>query len=169
MIQFWGGCLAVLFASATIYAQLKNDSCNEYRGTLGTTTQIGLSLYAKEQRPQGSYFYKKNLQDSLLTGKYTASREAEVLRGNWVSADAKTTYPVYLRLDQKCMPPGQSRHAIARPTSDEVVEKNAKAFFDAVVVVNRSIAAKCVPYPATFFDNGKQQEIIGSSDFLKVL
>jgi hypothetical protein len=191
-----------LLASSAIFAQLKSGSCNEYRGTMGKNTQIGMSLYDKDQELAGSYFYKKNLKDILLTGKYTAARDislvesdpanqprgtfrlqfaeydahyqtaellqAEVLLGKWTSADGKTSYPVYLQLDHECSAPGQSRYAVAGATSDEVVEKNAQAFYDAVVAGNRPAAAKCVSYPATYFDGGKRKKITNSSEFLKV-
>jgi hypothetical protein len=193
-------CATSLLGPSVIHAQLKSGSCNEYRGTLGNNTQIGLSLYAQEQELQGSYFYKKHLEDIPLTGRYTSARDisltedsgnklrgsfslhfaehdshfqtgeplqAEVLRGKWVSADGKATYPVYLQLNHECATPGQSRYAVVGTTNDEIVEKNAQAFYKAVVAGNRSVAAGYVSYPATFFDKGRQKQIASSADFLK--
>jgi hypothetical protein len=93
--------------------------------------------------------------------------QAEILRGKWVNEDGKTTYDVYLQLDHECSPPGQSRYAVAGATNDEVVEKNAQAFYHAVLSGNRSAAAKYVSYPATFFEQGKQKQIDNAADFLK--
>lgn len=194
-------CAVPLLGRSVIHAQLKSGSCNEYRGTLGKNTEIGLSLHAKGQELEGSYFYRKHLEDIPLTGQYTSARDislsetdsenklggtflwhfvehdphfqtdtplqAEVLGGKWVSANGKTTYPVYLQLDHECAPPGQSLYAAAGATNDEIVEKNARAFYDAVVTGNRVVAAKYVSYPATFFDNGKRKEIGTYTDFLK--
>ncbi|HEY2117986.1 MAG TPA: hypothetical protein VGH37_02270 [Candidatus Acidoferrum sp.] len=189
-----------LLRPSIIRAQLKSGSCNEYRGTLGKNTEIGLSLYAKEQELEGSYFYKKHLEDIPLTGQYTSARDislaetdssnklrgtfslhfaehdshfqtvaplqAEVLEGKWVSADGQTTYPVYLQLDHECTPSGQSRYAVSGATNDEIVEKNVQAFYNAVIAGNRSVAAKFVSYPATYYD-GKQNKIINSAAFLR--
>ncbi|HMD43305.1 MAG TPA: hypothetical protein VKH45_09535 [Candidatus Acidoferrum sp.] len=195
-------CAIGLLACPPIYAQLKSGTCNEYRGTLGKSTQIGMSLYAKDQELAGSYFYKKNLMDIPLAGKYTAARDislfetdsanqprgvfelqfpehdphfqtadslqAEVLQGKWTSTDGKGSYPVYLQLDHQCVPPGQSRYGAAGATSDADVEKNAQAFYAAVVAGDRASAAKYVAYPATYFDRGKEIKISSSAEFLKV-
>jgi hypothetical protein len=201
MIQIVAGYLGALLEASTAQAQLKNDSCNEYRGMLGKNTQIGLSLLGKDQKLEGSYFYQRNLQDIPLSGQYTALRDifllevdasnqprgtfylhfaehdphfqaleplqAEVLEGKWVSADGQTTYPVHLQIDHECTVAGSGRYAVAGATSDELVEKNAKAFYDAVLAGKRTIAAKFVAYPATFFENGKLQRMVSSADFLR--
>jgi hypothetical protein len=42
---------------------------------LGGSTQIGMSLYARDQVLEGSYFYRKYLADIPLTEQYTAARD----------------------------------------------------------------------------------------------
>ncbi len=191
-----------LLGGAPIFAQLKSGSCNEYRGTLGKNTQIGMSLYADDQELQGSYFYKNNLKDIPLRGKYTGDRDislmetdkanhprgtfqlhfaehdsyfqtvnplqAEVLQGEWIGTDGKTTYPVYLQLDHECVVSGQSRYAAAGAASDQLVEKNVQAFYEAVMTGNRSGVAKYVSYPATYFAGAKQEQITDSAALLNV-
>ncbi len=195
------GALLCCFAGPSVQAQLASGSCNEYRGTLGENIQIGMSLYAKAQTLQGSYFYKKHLTDIPLTGRYTAARDislseidsanqpkgtfllhfaesdshfktstplqAEVLQGKWVSADGKFSYPVYLQTEHDCAIPGQTRYAVAGATSDDLVEKNARAFYDAVMAGNPTVAVKYVSFPATFFQSGKRVSIGNSAEFLK--
>jgi len=69
------GALLFCFASPSGGAQLASGSCKEYLGTLGDKTQIGLSLYAKDQTLEGSYFSKTQLTDIPLAGRYTAPRD----------------------------------------------------------------------------------------------
>ncbi len=194
-------CVSSLLAGSAVYAQLKPGSCNEYVGTLGKTTQIGLSLAATHKGLEGSYFYEKHLQDIALTGQYISARDialleadsinqprgkfllrfverddhfqsaeplqSEVLQGHWTSADGKSSYPVYLRAEHNCAPAGQNRYAVAGATNDATVEKNAQAFYNAVLTGKRDVAAKYVAYPVTFFANDKQRSISGPADFLK--
>jgi hypothetical protein len=205
MLKTWplllSGALLSVLARPSAQEQLASGSCKEYRGTLGEKTQIGMSLYAKDQSLQGSYFYKSHLTDIPLTGRHTAARDislsemdsanhpkgtfllhfaesdpdfqtstplqAEVLQGKWVSADGKSSYPVYLQLEHDCATPGQTRYGIAGATSDALVEKNAQAFYNAVVAGNRTAAAKYVSYPATFFQGGKRVSIARPAEFLK--
>ena len=190
----------MVLLSEPAFAQIKNGSCNEYRGTIAKDTEIGLTLYARDQSLAGSYFYKKDLKDIELSGKYTSARdislrdtdpnnqsqfqlhfaeyspkfdsasplEAEVLEGTWTSADGKTSYPVYLQLDHECVPAGTKRYGPAGASSDAVVEKNARAFYDAVVGQNPELAKSYVAYPATYFDGGKRKQISNSAEFLKL-
>ena len=191
-----------LLGGPPTFAQLKSGSCNEYRGTLGKNTQIGMSLYGNDRELQGSYFYKNNLKDIPLRGKYTGDRDislietdranhprgtfqlhfaehdshfptadplqAEVLQGEWIGTDGKTTYPVYLQLDHECAASGQSRYAVAGATSDQAVEENIQAFYQAVVAGNRSAVANYVSYPATYFAGAKRKQIAGSAALLNV-
>jgi hypothetical protein len=193
--------LLVCLAGPVARAQLASGSCNEYRGTLGGKIQIGMSLYAKDQSLQGSYFYKNHLTDIPLTGRYTTARDislteidsanhskgtfllhfaesdphfktatplqAEVLQGKWISSDGKTSYPVYLQVEHNCTLPGKSRYAIAGATNDDLVEKNAQGFYNAVLTGNRDVAVKYISFPATFFENGKQKPIGNAAEFLK--
>ncbi len=191
-----------LLFSQPISAQIRSGSCNEYRGTIGEHTEIGLALYAGNGSLQGSYFYKKDLKDITLAGKFTSARdisltgtdsagqshgefqlhfaehrreyettkslEAEVLEGKWTSADRKTSDPVYLQLDHECVPPGQKRYESAGASSDELVERNAQAFYDAVVGGKPERAARYVAYPATYFEGGKRKQISNPAEFLKL-
>ena len=193
-------CISVSLAPNTSSGQIKSGSCNEYRGTMGKNMEIGLALYAQNENLQGSYFYKKNLKDIALSGKYTSARDislresdsrgesrdefqlhfaahssqfetdeplqAELLQGMWTSADGKTSYPVSLQLDHACVAPGKKRYEAAGASSDAVVEKNAQAFYDAVVSGKPELAAQFVAYPATYFAGGKRKDISNSAEFL---
>ena len=190
----------IVLLSGPVFAQIKRGSCNEYRGTIAKNTEIGLALYARDQSLVGSYFYKKDLKDIELSGKYISARDislrdtdpknesrfqlhfaehspkfetasplqAEVLEGTWTSADGKTSYPVYLQLDHECVPPGNQRYGPAGASSDALVERNARAFYDAVVGGKPEVAKSYVAYPATYFDDGKRKQISNSADFLKL-
>lgn len=194
--------LASVLAGSAVHAQIRSGSCNEYRGTLGKNTEIGMTLRAQGDTLEGSYFYRKNLRDIPLTGNAASPRDivlqemdpadqpraefrlhlaehspsfptaeplqAEVLQGNWTSAGGKTSYPVSLQLDHACAAGGTNRYAAAGATSEEQVEKNAQAFYDAVVHNKPAIAAQYVAYPATYFDGGERKELGSSAQFLEL-
>ena len=94
--------------------------------------------------------------------------QTEVLNGTWTSADGKRTYPVHLQMEQNCPAPGKSRYAVAGASNDEIVEKNAQAFYSAILAGDREKAARFVSYPSTIFSNGNQKVIKNASDCLKV-
>lgn len=194
--------LVFLLHVSSAHAQLKSGSCNDYGGTLGKSTRIGMSLYAQDQKLQGSYFYTTHLTDISLRGTYTAVRDislteissdggvrgtfrlhfaendpsfktterlqAEVLNGTWTSADGKVEYPVHLQMEQNCPPPGQRRYANAGAKSDETVEKNAQAFYSAVLAGNAARTAQYVSYPCSYFASGKRKMIPNSAEFVKL-
>jgi hypothetical protein len=194
-------CLVGFLIGTFAQAQLPSGSCSEYRGTLGSSTQIGMSLYAKDQVLEGSYFYRKYLTDIPLAGQYAAARDislvegassgelhgtfslhfaesdpqfktaqtlqSEVLRGRWTSADGKTSFPVYLKIEHDCPPPGHLWYEVAGGRSEEAIEKNVQSFVGAIATGNREVAAKFVSYPCTFWQNREQISLRSSSEFLK--
>jgi hypothetical protein len=193
---------ALFFQAANAQAQLKPGACFDYKGRLGKSTRIGMTLYAEDRQLKGSYFYQTHMEDIPLTGRYTALREislteigkrgeirgtfvlrfaendpqfksneplqAEVLVGNWTSADGTLTYPVHLQMEQNCSLPGQARYAVAGAKNDEIVEKNAQGFYDAILAGKAEIAASYVSYPCSYFSGGKRKIIQSPADFLKL-
>jgi hypothetical protein len=91
----------------------------------------------------------------------------EVLKGTWTSADSAKTYPVALRWQHECARPGGREYEVAGANDDAVVEKNAQAFYNAVLGAKREEAAKYVSYPCTFFRDGKRVTVKNSAEFLQ--
>jgi hypothetical protein len=119
-------------------------------GVAGAT--FSLSFAAKD--PRGHF------NGSLLTN--------EVLMGSWSNADNTESHPVYLYLiGEMRLPAGASRYSIAGADDDAVVEKNAEAFYSAVLRGNRTAAAKYVSYPLSFYVKGKQVEARNRTEFLR--
>lgn len=64
-----------LILAAVAHAQLKDDSCRVYSGTLGESTGIGMLLHMKSKALGGAYFYRKYLKDIPLRGNPTGDRD----------------------------------------------------------------------------------------------
>jgi hypothetical protein len=97
----------------------------------------------------------------------TAVLQGEVLQGTWSSADGSKTYAVALRLQHSCAKPGRREYEAAGAKNDALVEKNAQAFYAAVLHGEPEEAAKYVSYPCTVFRGGKRVFLKGEADFLK--
>ena len=91
-----------------------------------------------------------------------------MLVGEWTSADGTRRYPVYLRQTGATrFILGQGRYAVAGAKDDAQVERNAQAFYRAVLAGNRTTAARYVAYPVAFFHNGQRKTAANQSEFLK--
>jgi hypothetical protein len=64
-----------LVAVSAGQSQLRDDSCNVFSGTLGTSTRIGISLSVKGKTIEAAYFYRNYLKDIALKGSATGARD----------------------------------------------------------------------------------------------
>ncbi len=135
------------------------------QGSYDAPRDISLTETNSDGSPRGTFhlhFAEHDLRystDQVLQG--------EVLQGKWLSADGHKTHAVSLRMQSDCPGPGTSRYAVAGSTSDTLVEKNASAFYDAVLSGNRQEAVKYVSFPCAYFENGKRISIKDPGSFLK--
>jgi hypothetical protein len=58
-----------------VTAQIREGECWEYRGKMGANTEIGMTLFMQQGKPQGNYFYVKYLKDISLSGQYVSERD----------------------------------------------------------------------------------------------
>ena len=102
-------------------------------------------------------------------GNFGSARlDKEVLVGEWTGADGKRRYPVYLRQTGTTrLIPGQGRYAVAGAEDDALVERNARAFLEAVLAGKRATAGRYVAYPVAFFQNGQRKTAANQAEFLR--
>jgi hypothetical protein len=84
-----------LIFAAVAHAQLKDDSCSVYSGTLGESTGIGLVLHRKNKALGGTYFYRKYLKDIPLKGNSTGDRDI-TLQETHANGAVKGTFHLHL-------------------------------------------------------------------------
>jgi hypothetical protein len=133
---------------------------------MAATRDISLTETGRGGEARGTFVL--HFVESDPSFKRNEPLQAEVLVGKWTSADGKLTYPVHLKMEQNCSLPGQRRYAVAGAKNDEAVEKNAQAFYNAVVAGKGEKAAQYVSYPCSYFASGKRKMIQNSADFSKL-
>ena len=108
-------------------------------------------------------------QDPRHSRSNGAPLTIDVLTGTWMNGGGSKTYPVYLALTQ--ILPGAEvghRYRVAGAEDDTVVERNAQAFWRAVVRGDRSQVAKVLRYPVSFSIGGKRTTAGNSQSFLSM-
>lgn len=103
-------------------------------------------------------------------GHFTGDQplKEEVLTGSWSNSDNTVSHPVYLYLiGERELAKGETRYTVAGSTNDALAEKNAQAFYFAVLKGNRLLAAKYVDYPLFFNLDRKQAQARNSREFLR--
>jgi hypothetical protein len=69
------GPIALALFAGSACAQLAPDQCADYRGKLGTNSEISLRLLVRDKTVTGSDFYKKYLGDIPLAASYQSARD----------------------------------------------------------------------------------------------
>jgi hypothetical protein len=149
-----------------------------YQGTMNGNLVIGLALIRdSDQQLHGSFFYWRDLKDFDVQGEYTGEHDIvlrqlnaagavigvfqlhfrqdpdgkrspdAVLEGAWTGAGHHDTYPVSLTMRHQSMVSQQNQTAL---------ERNARAFYFAVLKGDKEKAARYVRYPLLINVDGKR-------------
>lgn len=96
--------------------------------------------------------------------------ECEVIAGTWHHAgDAKgTALPVYLYLESITAGSLQNRYAVIGVADDEVVHRNAQAFWQAVKAGDRKAATSLICFPIDVQVDGLRKRLGSAADMLAV-
>lgn len=161
---------------------LVSDGDNQIRGSYFYKQHLeDISLQGRYLGPRDIFLKEHGAQGRVIaTFQLTAAEhdprfasreplEGEVLTGVWRSADGKRSLPVYLRL--KDILTGvhdlRRRYAGAGAGSDSEVERNAQAFYFAVLSGHKQKAANYVRYPLLVNFPGGSRTIRNKPEFLK--
>lgn len=96
--------------------------------------------------------------------------ECDVIAGTWRKADdAKGTgLPVYLYSESSTAGSLRHRYGVIGAADDEVVNRNAQAFWKAVNAGDRKTAASLVRFPIDVQIDGRRKRLGGAADLLAV-
>ena len=117
------------------------------------TGTFSLEFVAKDPR--------QHFKDSALN--------KEVLVGTWTGGDRPAPQPVYLRLTGETrISDGHNRYSVAGATNPAVVERNAQAFYNAVLNGKTQEAARYASYPLSYNEAGRRKQATSATMFIKV-
>lgn len=126
-----------------------------------------LREHAADGKVSGVFSLRFADRDPRAHGEHSPLDD-EVLVGEWASADGRRRHGVYLRLTGATYQrPGEGRYAVAGAADDALVERNAQAFYRAVLSGDRSTAVRQVAYPVSFHLEGRRSAAANEAELLK--
>jgi len=134
-------------------------------GSYTGTRDIALVEKQPDGTPQGTLTLRFADHDPPYTSGQPL--QGEVRQGTWTSSDGTKSFPVSLQMLSNCPSPDASWCSVAGATDEKLVERNAKAFYEAVLCGNRSEAVKYVAFPCTYLLEGKRLSLKDASAFLE--
>jgi len=100
-------------------------------------------------------------------GKFKSTNlKCEVLIGTWESSKSDIKFPFYLSMSGGVHGKISNRYAVAGATSNDLVHKNAYAFWIAVKENNKEEVAKYISYPIQVNFNKKDHYIKNAIEFV---
>jgi hypothetical protein len=188
----------VIGVSLSSQAQLEKDFCAEYVGTVEKNITIGMMLHNTAGGIGGTYFYRSDLRDIQVQGRYTANRDIvlqdvsgnafhlrfveddprvklagprpltdDVLEGWYMARDNIRHQQVLLEMDHGAPGACYPLYRFAGDNRDALIERNAQAFFSAVMRDDKATVAGLIAYPLTFNLLGRRMSVKGRAAFLR--
>jgi len=103
---------------------------------------------------------RQNFKDAVL--------KKEVLIGTWTGPDRQAPQRVYLRMTGETrISDGQNRYSVAGAADPALVERNAQAFYDAVLKGDRRAASRYASYPLSYNDGGQRKQAATAEIFVQ--
>ncbi len=135
------------------------------KGEYTSDRNVHLVEYDLSGNPRGAFSLRFVEHDSrgpagLLT--------EEVLRGKWASSDGRQSYSVFLEMQDGWPAKDCSdRYKVAGAEDQAVVERNAQAFYFAVLKGDRKKVAAYIHFPFIFNYHSHRQELSNTEEFFR--
>lgn len=170
-------------------SNLLEQAYYDYEGTIDKQINIHMSIYAKDGKVTGTYFYDRYGEEISVTGKIdwraitlteydksgrkTGTFEGildnnDKIQGNWKDSSGKNTYPFYLELKDIVYGNEQSRYSVATKNKSasevESFVSNIKAY------INSSDAnhlADNICYPIVIYNHQERITINNKTEFMR--
>jgi hypothetical protein len=128
---------------------------------------LELIQYGSDGSEQGRFVLQMVEHDP--NGRLSGELQGEILIGKWIGSSGGKEVPVHLELDDILSGNKQlaARYPVNKGVSDAELERNAQAFYFAVLKADKDTVSRLIRYPLSANVRGKARTIGERDEFLR--